>query len=227
MVACVQTDEPIVGPGPSGRANQKLRTRNAIVQAAVELMRTGRDVTMLEVAKAALVSEATAYRYFPDLASLLQEAMAGQMPTPAEALDAVGDSPDPVRRVAAATEHLMRTVLAFQGTTRAMIAATITRPASAAARPGLRFGLIDYALAPLDDSLGVDDPAALAQLKRDLAVVVSAEALFCLTDLCGLEPEAAIASAVHTATSLTRAALPEAPAVKQRRPSGYHRGVKK
>jgi AcrR family transcriptional regulator len=223
----VQTDEPIAGQGTTGRANQKLRTRNAIVQAAVELMRTGRDVTMLEVAKAALVSEATAYRYFPDLASLLQEAMAGQMPTPAEALDAVGDSPDPVQRVAAATEHLMRTVLTFQGATRAMIAATITRPASAAARPGLRFGLIDYALAPLDDSLGVADPAALAQLKRDLAVVVSAEALFCLTDLCGLEPEAAIASAVHTATSLTRAALPEAAAAKQRRPSGYHRGVKK
>src|SRR6266516_6008650 len=153
-------------PATTGRANQKLRTRNAILQAAVELMRTGSEVTMLEVAKAALVSEATAYRYFPDLASLLQEAVAGQMPTPAEALEAVGDSRDPVQRVAAATQHLMRTVLAYQGATRAMIAATVTRPASAAARPGLRFGLIDHALAPLDDTLGVDDPAAMTQLKR-------------------------------------------------------------
>jgi AcrR family transcriptional regulator len=174
------------------------------VQAAAELMRTGREVTMLEVAKAALVSEATAYRYFPDLASLLQTAMAGQMPTPAEALEAVADSPDPVERVAAATEHLLRTVLTYQGATRAMIAATITRPATASARPGLRFGLIDYALAPMD---GSTDPAALAQLKNDLAVVVSAEALFSLTDLCRLDPEAAIASIVHTATTLTRAAV--------------------
>ena len=56
------------------------------------------------------------------------------------------------------------------------------------------------------DTLGVTDPAALAQLKRDLAVVVSAEALFTLTDLHGLGPEEAIASIVHTATTLTRAA---------------------
>ena len=45
-----------------------------------------------------------------------------------------------------------------------------------------------------------------AQLKRDLAVVVSAEALFTLTDLCGLSPEDAIASAGHTARALTEAA---------------------
>jgi len=195
---------PTMQSGP-GRVNQKLRTRTAILHAAVELMRTGGEVTMLEVAKAALVSEATAYRYFPDLASLLQEAMAGQMPTPAEALREVADSRDPVERVAAATEHLMRLVMTYQGATRAMIAATITRPTTAAARPGLRFGLIDDALIPLAGSLAA---AELAQLKNDLAVVMSAEALFCLTDLCGLPPEAAIASAVHTATTLTRAALP-------------------
>ena len=46
----------------------------------------------------------------------------------------------------------------------------------------------------------------MAQLKRDLAVVVSAEALFTLTDLCGLSPEDAIASARHTARALTEAA---------------------
>jgi hypothetical protein len=64
-----------------------------------------------------------------------------------------------------------------------------------------RFGLIDYALRPL---AGHD--AVLAQLKRDLAVVISAEALFTLTDLCGLSAEDAVASAVHTARTLTQAA---------------------
>jgi AcrR family transcriptional regulator len=205
----MQNGEPTITQSGPGRVNQKLRTRNAILRATVELMRTGREVTMLEVAKAALVSEATAYRYFPDLASLLQEAMAGQMPTPAEALREVADSRDPVARVAAATEHLLRLVLTYQGATRAMIAATITRPATAAARPGLRFGLIDHALAPLNETLGTANPAAMAQLKNDLALVVSAEALFCLTDLCRLDPEDAIASAVHTAATLTRAALLE------------------
>jgi AcrR family transcriptional regulator len=190
----------------AGRVNQKLRTRTAIVRAAAELSRTGREVTMPEIAKAALVSEATAYRYFPDLASLLREAIAGQPPTAAEALESVADSDDPVARVGAATEFLLRHVLARQGVVRALIAATITRPGEPNPRPGLRFGLIDQALAPLAETLGQTDPASLAQLKRDLAVVVSAEALFSLTDLGGLEPEEAIASIVHTATTLTRAA---------------------
>ncbi|HEV3360390.1 MAG TPA: helix-turn-helix domain-containing protein [Pseudonocardiaceae bacterium] len=185
----------------NGRVNQKLRTRNEILRAAVDLIRTGRDVTMPEIAKAALVSEATAYRHFPDLATLLAEAMAGQMP--AKALAGL-ESTDPVERTAIATERLLRHVLTYQGSVRAMIAATITKPATARTRPGLRFGLIDEALDPLTDTLA---PEALAQLKNDLAIVVSAEALFNLTDLCGLTPEAAIASAVHTATTLTRAAL--------------------
>jgi AcrR family transcriptional regulator len=195
-----------------GRANQKLRTRAAIVQAAVELSRTGGEVTMPAVARAALVSEATAYRYFPDLVSLLREAIAGQLPEAAQTLAAVADSDDPVERIAAATEFLLRHVQARQGVVRAVIAATIIRPAEAAARPGLRFGLIEHALSPLAQTAGSaagsgTDSAALAQLKRDLAVVVSAEALFSLTDLYGLDPEDAIASIVHTATTLTRAAL--------------------
>jgi hypothetical protein len=126
---------------------------------------------------------------------------------PEDALERVAGSADPVERIAAATEFLLRHVLSRQGVVRALIAATITRPGQAHARPGLRFGLIDSALAPLDDTLGATDPAALAQLKRDLAVVVSAEALFTLTDVGGLDAEDAIASIVHTAATLTRAAL--------------------
>jgi AcrR family transcriptional regulator len=192
----------------AGRANQKLRTRNAIVQAAAELSRTGREVAMPEIARAALVSEATAYRYFPDLASLLQEAFAGQLPSPDEALAPVAGSSDPVARIAAATEFLLRHVLSRQGMVRALIAATITRPGEPTGRPGLRFGLIDSALAPLDGTL---DPADLAQLKCGLVIVVSAEALFSLTDLHGLGPEEAITSIVHTATTLTRTALRDYP----------------
>lgn len=190
----------------TGRVNQKRRTHAAIVQAAAELMRAGGEVTMPEVAGRALVSEATAYRYFPDLASLLAEAMADTLPDPAEALAGVADSTDPVERVAAAAEHLARLVLARQGAVRAMIAATIVRPGSAASRPGLRFGLIDAALQPWAESADVD-PTTLAQLKCDLAIVMSAEAVFSLLDLGGLSPEEAVAGIVRTASTLTRAAL--------------------
>ncbi|MEU9779916.1 TetR/AcrR family transcriptional regulator [Streptomyces phaeochromogenes] len=191
----------------TGRTNQKQRTRMAIVAAARELIGTGAEVTMPAIARAALVSEATAYRYFPDLPSLISEALAGVWPPPAEALAPVADSSDPVERVAFACEFLLRGIHTRQGSVRAMIAATITRPETVTTRPGIRFGLIDHALLPLEGTFGATDPDALAQLKRDLAVVVSAEAFFTLTDLCGLAPDEAIASAVRTATTLTEAAV--------------------
>jgi AcrR family transcriptional regulator len=192
--------------GRPGRVNQKARTRTAIVDATHDLIQAGAEITMPAVARAALVSEATAYRYFPDLMSLLREAMTGIWPGPEEVLAGVADSPDPVERVAAAAEALLRRVLAAQGAVRAMIAASITRPELAAGRPGYRFGLIDYALEPLAGTLGAADPEGFAMLKTQLAIVVSAEALFTLTDVCGVAPEAAIASAVAAARAITAAA---------------------
>ncbi len=194
----------------TGRANQKKRTRMAIIEACREIIRAGGPVTMPGVARAALVSEATAYRYFPDLAALLNETLAGLWLSPAQALSPVAGSADPVERIAAACEFLLRGVLTYQGAVRAMIAATITRPELAALRPGIRFGLIEEALAPLNDTRLAADPQGLAQLRRDLAAVVSAEALFVLTDLAGLAPDEAIASLVRTATAVTETALARA-----------------
>ncbi len=170
---------------------------------------------------ASMVSEATAYRYFPDLVSLLREALAGLWPDPVQAMEAVSGSADPVKRVAFACEYLLRGVQAYQGAVRAMISHTINAPTQgpgdaqvpAQVRPGIRFGLIDYALAPFEGSAGASPapvtlgPDAMARLKLDLAVAVSAEALFVLTDLCGLSPDDAIASATATASTLTRAAF--------------------
>jgi len=195
--------------GSAGRTNQKARTRKAIIDACRKLAASGADVTMPQVARLALVSEATAYRYFPDMVSLLQEALDGLWPDAAQAMAPVAGSADPGERIAFACEYLMRGVHAYQGSVRAMISHTIVAPARAAARPGIRFDLIDYALAPFERAGGAAflPPAAMAGLKQDLAIVVSAEALFVLTDLCGLSPDDAIASAVRTATTLTKAAF--------------------
>src|SRR5215212_1898352 len=57
-----------------GRVNQKRRTRASLLAAAVELLKRGKSPTVAEVADAALVSRATAYRYFPTQEYLLFEA---------------------------------------------------------------------------------------------------------------------------------------------------------
>ena len=83
----------------TGRSNQKERTRAAIVAAARAAIASGDEVTMPEVARRALVSEATAYRYFPDLASLLREALATVWDSPEQAMEPVAGSGDPVERI--------------------------------------------------------------------------------------------------------------------------------
>ena len=194
-------------PEQGGRLNQKRRTRTAIIAACQELITAGADVNMPAVARAALVSEPTAYRYFPDLASLLEEALAGIEPDLTAALKAGADPGDPVQRVADAAELLARLVIDRQGAIRALISATISRGTARHARPGYRFALIDQALAPLSGHEPGLDAATLEQLRRDLAVVISAEAVLTLTDLYGLDSEAAVASIVHTARLITEATL--------------------
>lgn len=58
------------------RLNQKARTREAILSAAVEIMREGCEPTVPEAAERARVSFATAYRYFTSAVELQNEASA-------------------------------------------------------------------------------------------------------------------------------------------------------
>lgn len=103
---------------------------------------------------------------------------------------------------------LLRDVQANAASVRTMISAAIVRPgASARIRPGRHYDLIEEALAPLAADLDPADKEALILLKRDLAVVMSAEAFFILTDLCELDPETAIVSTVRSARTITEAAL--------------------
>ena len=194
-------------PEEGGRVNQKRRTRAAIIAACQELISAGADINMPAVARAALVSEPTAYRYFPDLASLLEEALAGIEPDPAAALAAGGDLGDAVKRVGYAAELLATLVIERQGAIRVLMSVSIARGTGRAVRPGYRFALIDQALAPLSGRNPGIDAATLEQLRRDLAVVISAEAVLTLIDLYGLDSEAAVASIVHTAGLITEATL--------------------
>jgi AcrR family transcriptional regulator len=194
-------------PEERGRINQKRRTRTAIIAACQDLIRAGADINMPAVARAALVSEPTAYRYFADLASLLEEALAGIEPDPAAALAAGADPVDPVERVAYAAELLADLVIERQGAIRSLISVSITRGTARQIRPGYRFDLIDQALAPLSELRPDITAATLEQMRRDLAVVISAEAVLTLTDLYGLDSDAAVASIVHTARLITEATL--------------------
>jgi AcrR family transcriptional regulator len=158
---------------------------------------------MPTIARQAGVSDATAYRHFPDLLAALREGFVGVWPEVSEAWPDLKRSPDPVDRIGIVTSFLAYNVLRIQGAVRAMIALTITRPdETVGARPAHRTDLIKMALEPLV-GLSAD---RLAQLENDLSIVVSAESLFILLDLRRLEPDVAVANLVRTAQTLVRAA---------------------
>jgi AcrR family transcriptional regulator len=159
---------------------------------------------MPAIAHLAQVSDATAYRHFPDLLAVLAEGFEGVWPDVSEALPDLESCPDPLARIGSVTEFLARNVLQLQGAVRTMIALTITRPEQTeGVRPAHRDHLIRVALEPVPDLTS----ARRERLHRELSVVVSAEALFTLLDLRQLEPDEAVAILVETAQVLVRAAL--------------------
>src|ERR1700751_1453622 len=85
------------------RIEQKDRTRQDLLKAAASLMQQGRIPKLAEVAEEAMVSRATAYRYFSsDEALITEAAIHGQTPT-AEHLFADYDKVlDPEKRLSKA-----------------------------------------------------------------------------------------------------------------------------
>lgn len=195
---------------PNGLSNTMERTRSAIVTAARDLADTGAEITMPAVAAQARVSEATAYRYFPDLLSLLRASVMAE--DLVEVLRSATRGDDPVERIGQAAEVLGRAVLRRQGAVRAVVASTIAKPSASKNRPAHRFGLIEHALAPWTERCDPAHRPEVEQLVRGLALVISAESLFALTDLCGLTPDDAIVGLATTARQMTAAAVAAIPA---------------
>lgn len=192
-----------------GRTNQKQRTRRAIIEAAAELLRENKTPSVADAAEKALVSRATAYRYFPSQQSLLVELQAdATQPSPDEVLADVGD--DVEERVAAVIRALTRVVLAdepfFRTQLRVIQELWFARDGdtSMPVREGRRLVLIDGALAPVASTLSRSD---LSQLRSALALVVGVEPVLSLRDVCRLSSRSIEEVLVRTGRAIVRESL--------------------
>ncbi|MBA3946431.1 MAG: TetR/AcrR family transcriptional regulator [Herpetosiphonaceae bacterium] len=197
----------------AGREKQKLRTRNAIVAAARDLVIQGHLPSVAEVAEAALVSPATAYRYFPDQLSLLRAALQDALPRAEEIATPIHDeTTEPAERIAHATTAFLRLTLKREALVRAVMALSLLqsleapamRQEAVALRPGYRLAWIVEALAPLKGTIDADE---LRRLTSALAVVMSSEALIALQDVCGLDADTAVDICTWTAHTLVHAVV--------------------
>ena len=173
----------------SGRVNQKLRTRHALIAAAKELIDAGDSPTLAEVAERALVSKTTAYRYFASAEELISEVYFDrEFPTAESVLASVGD--DPSERVlaveAAVNDALLANELAMRTIVRNSLDSNLTGSEDPPLRPGRRRSLIAAAVATLGDDLSREE---IELLEHALALVIGPEAIIAARDVSGLDPE--------------------------------------
>ena len=176
--------------GEAGRPNQKSRTRKDLLDAASRLMKHGRRPTLEEVAEEALVSRATAYRYFPSVDALLVEApLEGATPNPDDLFrDASSD--DAVERLELVDAALDDVIAANEQALRLMLAHSLQRGSNGErhsafpARQNRRAALIESALAPARDQF---EPAAAQRLANALALIIGTESMVVLKDVLQLD----------------------------------------
>jgi len=182
-----------------GRVNQKARTRQALIDAALALAREGKSPTMAEVADVALVSVPTAYRYFADAQQLWLEVAAHTSVPPEPTPDAFASLPDDdvAARVDLVVQKLGWLMLDDESVWRNVVMATLQHWFAQADLPEAqrrpvrserRMNWINAALEPLHGQL---PDATIRQLTMALALVFGTEAMITLRDVCRLETDEA------------------------------------
>lgn len=195
------------------RANQKSRTRSAIVEAAAKLLRTGVTPSVAAAAEAAQVSRATAYRYFPTPESLQLE-VAGVTPTfaPVEQLVESLDGDDAEARLAA----FQRTfnALAFANEAQMRMALKVyldtwfgNTDATAPVREGRRMRWLETVLAPVKRG---SSKKHWRRLQAALALTMGTDAMVVMKDVCRLDDREAQEVLAWAARTLLQGALREA-----------------
>jgi AcrR family transcriptional regulator len=200
-----------------GRANQRRRTRKDLLSAAARLLKAGgRPPDMDAVAAEAMVSRATAYRYFPSIETLLTEApLDGAFPDPAQTF-ADDPSTDPAERVDRAEALLHDMVYRNEPQLRLMVAASLERKARTASgndgekdlpvRQNRRTALIEAALAPARKRL---TRPVYANLCAALALLFGPESMIVFSDVLNVDARIARRVKAWAARALVKAALEE------------------
>lgn len=190
----------------------RARTRRLMLETATRLMQAGVTPSVSEVAEAAEVSRATAYRYFPSQAALV-EAVVDEALGPILAWRS--DSRDPQTRVADLLDTSLPRIDTFEATFRAALRLSLEewaqRKAGAPAsetpfRRGHRVDLLREALQPLRENVSAKKVERLAQA---LSLIFGVEALVVLKDMWKLGSDDTEDVVRWAASALVRAAIEE------------------
>lgn len=184
-----------------------------MLQSAMRLMQQGQTPSVSEVAEAAGVSRATAYRYFPSQAALVQAVVDEAL---GPILDWKSRSANPQRRMADLLDRSMPRMDEFEATFKAALRLSLEQWARRQAgtlgeepqfKRGHRVDLLQSVLAPL---AGHMPKRRLDRLAQALSLLFGVEVLVVLKDIWGLDAGEALAVSRWAAAALIQAAEAEA-----------------
>jgi AcrR family transcriptional regulator len=176
-----------------------------MLETATRLMQEGITPSVSEVAEAAHVSRATAYRYFPSQAALVHAVVDAAL---GPILDWQSESKDAAARVEDLFRASLPRIEEFEATFKAALKLSLdqwarSRVGELGAEPrftrGHRVDLLQAALAPLRARLSTQQIDRLAQA---LSLLFGIEAMIVLNDIWGLSSKDAEAVVIWAATGL-------------------------
>jgi AcrR family transcriptional regulator len=201
------------------RTAQKLRTRRALLTAAGDLVAAGKTPTVADAADAAMVSRATAYRYFRSQEALLAEVpLQIGVPTVASLFGDDAAPTDAADRVALVHntmyDHIRDREVQFRLFHRNTLLRSLDpNRTDVPLRPAFRLELLDVALEPLEHELNAHE---LERLKTALSILIGTEAMIAMRDVLGLDHKQARASGEWAVRQMVHAA-------RHHRPDNPHR----
>jgi AcrR family transcriptional regulator len=204
------------GSRPDPRANQRRRTKAAIMEGARTLLREGKVPSVADAAEAAGVSRATAYRYFPTQGALVREAVdAGLVRGRSAWEERLGDAGELTERVERYVSLVFGLMREDEALMRGYLLLALEQWAKLQAgeelgeapiKRGGRLEAISATLEPFTDQL---DDAAIRRLSVALSLLVGIEAHVVFRDIWGLDDDEARGISLWMARVLAEAAAEE------------------
>ncbi len=190
------------------RTSQKQRTRQDLLQAASRLMAQGQLPKVADVAKEALVSRSTAYRFFSSDEALIAEAAIDVRTPTARQLFEGDRSLDPEERLLKANAVMHDVVWKNQKQMRFIVARLLDQSNGSRETPrqNRRTDFIHTALAPARDRF---DAATYSKLCAAVALVIGVESMLVFHDVLQIEEAEARKVENWVVRVLTQAALLE------------------
>ena len=168
----------------SGRKNQKLKTRDQILKSTQDLMDSGDDFSLEDVAKKADISRATIYRYYSNVDILAAEAILDLNTKSSEELVESVQDKDIRTAIMDIQDYYNDLTIDFEAGFRKYMSVILNGPASKSMRGARRKKTLLMIMEQKSPNLSAEEREKLANLAT---VLMGVEAFVVTKDVCGLD----------------------------------------